>query len=113
MNLGFGISTEVIDDVKTVLARTHGAAHQRPFYLVADAWRHHSKQKNPNNVNFIHCHLDPTNEKYTERYLTSTAWYDYEFVNAFIALVQLSYQTLLPNYKSSSVHAQMIRTHHP
>jgi hypothetical protein len=90
MNLGFGISTEEIDEVKTVLARSHGAAPQRPFYLLPDAWKYHAKLKKANNVNFIYCHLDcpvcsPNakysilvgNDKYIQRYLTSTAWYEY------------------------------------
>ncbi len=126
MNLGFGISAEEIDDVKTVLTRSHGAAIEKPFYSVPDAWKHHATMKNPNNVNFIHCYLDcPVcssnakytilvgNDKYIHRYLTSTAWYDYEFVDAFIALVQHSYHTLVSSYKSSSVHVKMIRTPHP
>jgi hypothetical protein len=34
-------------------------------------------------------------------------------VDAFIALVQYSYHTLVPGYKSASVHVAMIRTPHP
>ena len=126
MNLGFGISTKVIDEVKTVLARSHGEDPQKHFYLVGDAWKHHAMMKNPENVNFIHCNLDcpvcsPNakysilvgNHKYIHCYLTSTAWYDYEFVDAFIALVQHTHHTLVPGYKNSSVQVEMIRTPHP
>ena len=115
-----------IDEVKTVLVRSHGEDYKKDFISVADAWKHHAKMKKPENVNFIHCFLDcpvcsPNNKysilvgnhKYIHRYLTSTAWYKYAFVDAFIALVQHSYHTLIPNYKNSSVQVQMIRTPHP
>ena len=88
--------------------------------------RNTTPMENPDNDNFIHCHLDcPVcspkakysiligNNKYIHCYLTSTAWYEYEFVDAFIALVQHSYHTAVPSYKQASINIAMISTPHP
>ena len=126
MNLGYGTYTEHNEEVTTVEVAGRPEKNKTDFMSVADGWKVHAMIKNPEDPNFIYCFLDcpvcsPNarysvlvgNGKYIHRYLTSTAWYQYEFLNAFIALVQHSHHTLVPGYKNSSVQVQMIRTPHP
>ena len=126
MNLGYGTYTEHNEEVTTVEVAGRPEKNKTDFMSVADGWKVHAMIKNPEDPNFIYCFLDcpvcsPNarysvlvgNGKYIHRYLTSTAWYQYEFLNAFIALAQHSHHTLDPGYKNSSVHVRMIRTPHP
>jgi hypothetical protein len=42
MNLGYGSSTEVNDEVTTVVVAGHQQKYKTDFMSVADGWKHHA-----------------------------------------------------------------------
>jgi hypothetical protein len=94
------------------------------FYSVADGWKHLAKVSPRDTV--MYCHLNCKvcspdakysilvgNDKFIHRYTTSQDWYQYEFISAFIALVQHTFHTDLPSYRPPGVGVTMVRTPHP
>jgi hypothetical protein len=53
------------------------------------------------------------NDKFIDRYTTSQDWHQYEFLSAFIAVVQHTCHTDLPSYCPPGVSVTMVRTPHP
>ena len=53
------------------------------------------------------------NDKFIHWYTTSQDWYQYEFISAFLALVQHTFHTELPSYLPPGNVVTITRTPHP
>ena len=85
-----------------------------------------NKTRDVTKDNFMYCHLQcifcspdkkfsilVANDKYIDRYTRNQAWYQYEFFEAFIALVQHSFHIAVPSDLIPGVRVTMIRCPHP
>ena len=127
VNVGTGVvsvKAKSDDEVEVISPVISKVLSNKYFYSVADAWKHLEKV-NPRDM-FMYCHLNCKacspdakfsilvgNDKFIHRYTTSQDWYQYEFICAFLALVQHSFHTELPSYLPPGNGVTMIRTPHP